>query len=455
MSTSSATLETASAAHRPGAPPSTWPDGNADSNRIKLSWLLRLHWGAIAGQSLAIAAAHWVFKIDVPLIPLFSIVALEVVANVGLEVWLGRMPKLGDGAIAAAMLFDAACLTMLLALSGGTSNPFATLYLVNIAIAAMLLDATWAWVQLGASLAMFGSLFALEHFGAFEVLSALERGELSALHAQGSWAAFVVAAAFIVYIVQQIRSALASLQVQLSHERGLSARKDKVASLATLAAGAAHELSTPLSTIAVVVNELRRTAERSGAPQSSLDDLALVREQVARCRDILHHMSASAGENAGEPFVSEPITRLIESVLAHLPGRERVDVQETVDLEGVAVHGPPRGLSRALRALLKNALQASPHDRPVLLRLSVVAGKVRAEIIDQGPGMPEDILNRAGEPFFTTKVPGEGMGLGLFLTQTLAEQLGGGLELRSTPGEGTTAILELPVVFECGSGDAR
>jgi two-component system sensor histidine kinase RegB len=454
MATSSATLETATA-HRPGAPPSTWPDGNADGNRIKLSWLLRLHWGAIAGQSLAIAAAHWVFKIDVPLLPLFSIVALEAVANVGLEIWLGRMPKLGDGAIAAAMLFDAACLTMLLALSGGTSNPFATLYLVNIAIAAMLLDANWAWVQLGASLAMFGSLFALEHFGTFEVLSALERGELSALHAQGSWAAFVVAAAFIVYIVQQVRTALANLQQQLSHERGLSARKDKVASLATLAAGAAHELSTPLSTIAVVVNELRRTAERNGAPQSSLDDLALVREQVARCRDILHHMSASAGENAGEPFVSQPITRLIESVLAHLPGRERVDVQETVDLEGVAVHGPPRGLSRALRALLKNALQASPHDRPVLLRLSVVAGKVRAEVIDQGPGMPEDILNRAGEPFFTTKVPGEGMGLGLFLTQTLAEQLGGGLELRSTPGEGTTAILELPVVFECGSGDAR
>ena len=454
MSTPSATLDTTSAAHRTGAPPGSWSDGNADGNRIKLSWLLRLHWGAIVGQSLAIAAAHWVFKIDVPLVPLFSIVALEVAANVGLEVWLGRMPK-GDGAIAAAMLFDAACLTLLLALSGGTSNPFATLYLVNIAIAAMLLDATWAWVQLGASLAMFGSLFAIEHFGGFEVLSALERGELSALHAQGSWAAFVVAAAFIVYIVQQIRSALANLQQELSHERGLSARKDKVASLATLAAGAAHELSTPLSTIAVVVNELRRTAERNGAPQSSLDDLALVREQVARCRDILHHMSAQAGENAGEPFVSQPITRLIENVLAHLPGRERVDVQETVDLEGVAVHGPARGLSRALRALLKNALQASPHDRPVLLRLSVVAGKVRAEVIDQGPGMPPDILNRAGEPFFTTKVPGEGMGLGLFLTQTLAEQLGGGLELRSTPGEGTAAILELPVVFECGSGDAR
>jgi len=108
------------------------------------------------------------------------------------------------------------------------------------------------------------------------------------------------------------------------------------------------------------------------------------------------------------------------------------------------VAGPPRGLTRALRGLLKNALQASPPGAAVILRLRIEGAYVVAEVINQGCGMPGEILSRAGEPFFTTKVPGEGMGLGLFLSQTLAEQLGGGLDLRSTPGSGTTATLRLP-----------
>ena len=422
-----------------------WPDSRADANRIRLSWLLKLRWGGAVGQTLAILAARWLVRIDLPVAILLSLVCFEVVENVLLELWMQRVRKVPHAVIAGTMFLDAAILTALLALSGGYSNPFSTIYLVNVALAVVLLDPPWAWAMLGASLVLFGSLFAVAHVPGLGPFSTLDNQDVMALHMQGMWVAFVVAAAFIVYIMQRVQISLTRAQQALAEERSLSARKDKVASLATLAAGAAHELSTPLSTIAVVVKELQRSAEKSGAPESAIQDFGLIREQVERCRDILHHMSAQAGENAGEPFVAVPLVQWVVDSLEFLPGRGRIDVQAQVDLEAYAVSGPPKSITRALRSLLKNAVQASPESSRVLLRISLEDDFVTAEVVDRGCGMPGEILSRAGEPFFTTKVPGEGMGLGLFLTQTLAEQLGGGLELRSTPGSGTTASLKIPL----------
>ena len=446
MSTPAAIVETA-AESRPAREP-IWPDARAGANHIKLSWLLRLHWGGIIGQTLAIVSARWVIDIDVPLVPLFAVVGFEVAVNVGLEVWLRRVSHVRDAVIAGTMLLDAVILTALLALSGGYTNPFSTMYLVNVAIATVLLESAWAWAMLATSLALFASLFALDHVGALHVLSSLDYGEIMSLHMQGLWVSFVVAAAFIVYIVQRVGAALTRMEQVLAAERNLSARKDKVASLATFAAGAAHELSTPLSTIAVVVKELQLSAERDSAPASAQEDLRLIRDQIARCRDILHQMSAHAGENAGEPIVVMPVSRWIEQAFQFLPERSRVDVVTGVDLAAHSIAGPPRGLTRALRGLLKNALQASPPEAHVQLRISVADDRVRAEVIDHGCGMSAEILSRATEPFFTTKEPGAGMGLGLFLTHTLADQLGGALELRSAPGQGTSATLTLPLSNE-------
>jgi two-component system sensor histidine kinase RegB len=118
------------------------------------------------------------------------------------------------------------------------------------------------------------------------------------------------------------------------------------------------------------------------------------------------------------------------------------------------VEGPPKALARALRSLLKNALQASPAGSRVDLRFQVAGAEVRVEVADRGAGIPPDVLARVGEPFFTTKMPGEGMGLGLFLTRALAEQLGGALDLESQPGKGTTARLRLPAALAFKTGAA-
>jgi two-component system sensor histidine kinase RegB len=259
------------------------------------------------------------------------------------------------------------------------------------------------------------------------------------------WVALAVSAGFIVYIVQRVTRELEEREQELAAERSLGARRDKIASLATLAAGAAHELSTPLSVIAVVTKELQRSLKENAGAQ---EDLQLIKQQLARCQDILQHMAAHAGENAGEPFVSFTLRSWADVALDGLPGRDRVRVRTDVDLGAHQVHGPAKALSRALRSLIKNALQASTDGATTVeLRFRADAEEVVVEVFDRGPGIPPEILARIGEPFFTTKVPGEGMGLGLFLTRALAEQLGGALEVESAPGKGTTARLRLPAAL--------
>ncbi|MFP2896015.1 ATP-binding protein [Corallococcus sp. 4LFB] len=410
--------------------------------RINLVWLLRLRWGVLVGQAVLVAVAAWGLKLALPVPALVALLGVEAVTNAAVRAGLTRARPVAEAAIFGLMLWDTLVLTGLLALSGGTHNPFTALYLVNVALGTVLLPPRRTWAMLGFTLVAFGSLFVLQDV----TLPGLERpdhAELMRLHLSGMWVAFAVAAGFIVYFIQRVTRALARREQELEQAR---ARQEKVASLATLAAGAAHELSTPLSTIAVVAKELERALAASQTSDSVREDLKLIRQQVDRCRDVLVQMSADAGQTTGEPFQPIPLERLVEETLSELSGRERVRVEVPEALKKQEVHGPPRALARVLRGLVKNALQATPVGSGVELRVVAEGKGARLEVSDEGQGMPEAVLARAGEPFFTTKAPGEGMGLGLFLARSLAEQLGGSLELRSKAGEGTTARLSLPGV---------
>jgi two-component system sensor histidine kinase RegB len=350
----------------------------------------------------------------------------------------------GDGVIAAVMFLDIAGLTVLLDLTGGASNPFSTIYLVNVALAAVLLP-RWAWALMAASLGGFVGLHIHEAMvgPAHHVHSHMAGPSLVAAHLRGMWLSFALAAVFIVYFVRRVSRALAEREGELQKTRVQATRREKLASLATLAAGAAHELATPLGTIAIVAKELEHSLAASASDEVRRD-LQLVREQVARCRMILDHMSAHAGANVGEPLTPFHVNRWLELALDGLAGRERVDVDAADGAAEAEIVGPSRALSDALRGMLRNALQASPPEARVTLQCTVGRGRVRATVIDRGRGIPPDVLERVGEPFFTTKSPGQGMGLGLFLTRTLAEHLDGEFQIASRPGEGTQAWIELP-----------
>jgi two-component system sensor histidine kinase RegB len=415
-----------------------------ERGRLNLSWLVQLHWWAILGQVLIVAGAQVLTHIDLPVPTLLALVVLEAAGNLVLGAWAKRA-RVTDPAIAAVMLVDAVVLTVLLDLTGGAANPFSTLYLVNVALAAVLLPSAWAWALMGVTIVSFASLFLHEASStpAHHVVMHMDPGARMDAHLQGMWIAFALAAVFIVFFVRRVGNALREREQELQLARAQAERREKLASLATLAAGAAHELSTPLSTIAVVAKELQRSLSGSVSPEVR-SDLDLVRDQVGRCREILDRMSANAGEYVGERFARFTVREWVESALDGLRGAERVAVERGAGADAAELIGPPRALGDALRGLVKNALQASSAAAPIRLRTEARGGRVRVTVVDRGGGMPADVLARVGEPFFTTKGPGEGMGLGLFLTRALAEQLGGELEITSAPGAGTEAHLELP-----------
>jgi two-component system sensor histidine kinase RegB len=336
---------------------------------------------------------------------------------------------------------------VLLDLSGGPFNPFSALYLVHIALAAVVLRAGWTWALAGLAIACFGVLF-VDHLwfptGGEPAQHPQHHIHDVRMHLEGMWAAFALAAGFIVYFVQRVTRALAAREAELVTARAASARHEKLTALATLAAGAAHELSTPLSTIAVAARELERHLSRIEAGASSLEDARLIREQVARCRDILSQMASGAGAWHGESIVELAPAALVEEALEGLPGRERVRVEVDGRAREERELVPAHAFARAIRGVVKNALQASAPGAEVRLGLAREAEAWRLSVVDSGAGMPAEVLARAGEPFFTTKAPGEGMGLGLFLTRAVLDQLGGRLVLDSAPSRGTTVVLTWP-----------
>ncbi len=420
-------------------------DALAEGGRLKLSWLVQLHWWAILGQVLIVGLAEIWTEFDLPVPHIMALLTAEVIGNLVLRSW-ARTAHVTESMMATVMVLDAAVLTLLLDLTGGASNPYSTLYLVNVALAAVLLPGRWSWVLMAVTLAGFAWLFLHELMtgSAHHVRFGMSPEQVLVAHVRASWVALALAAIFIVYFVRRVALALADRERELQHTRAKAERREKLASLATLAAGAAHELSTPLSTITVVAKELQRNLT-AAVSDDVARDLKLIRDQVARCREILDRMAGHAGEQVGEPLRSQAVAEWVAAAFDGLQGRERVLQERAPGIDGVPLVGPPRALADALRGLLKNALQASDTASTVTLRLeSTVRGLVRATVIDQGRGMSPEVLARVGEPFFTTKVPGEGMGLGLFLTRALAEQLGGELHITSSPEHGTEARLELP-----------
>jgi len=373
------------------------------------------------------------------LAPLFAI----LVSNVALG-WSYRISApFREKTLGAIFTLDTLCLTIILGLTGGPMNPFSLLYLVQITLSAVVLNKLWTLALGILSTACFGLLFWFHvPLPILETHQHTQQG-LSP-HLTGMWLAFMIAAALITFFTGKISDALRRREQEVLELKDQVAKHERLASLVTLAAGAAHELGTPLGTIAVVARELERYASSASADEAVVEDARLIRSEVERCRLILERMSVQGAEPMGETPRQVAIADLLNRVRDQFPNPQRnhisIDAHPTV-----YVIVPQQATIQSVSALVQNALDASNENRPVKVSASQSGPRVRILIADEGSGMTETVLRRIGEPFFTTKEPGKGMGLGTFLVRTFAERLGGSLSFDSVAGRGTTVTLELPV----------
>jgi len=413
-----------------------------DARRLRLDTLVRLRWLAVAGQSAAVAIVHFGLSFPLPFGLCFFVIAVSGAVNAVLSIRYPASHRLGDDAATLLLGFDILQLAALLYLTGGLQNPFAVLFLAPVLISATALPPERTLV--------LGFLA----IGCATLLTIVKRpvpwfaGEqlnLPFLYVTGIWTALLLGAAFTgVYAwrvaeeARQLAQALAATELVLAREQHLS-------QLDGLAAAAAHELGTPLATIALVAKELDLQEPKDPA---MAEDIKLLREQVERCRGILAKLT-SLGDEQSEILDTMKLGHLIEELAA--PHRA-FDVAIEVDTRGEGPEPTCRrnpGLLYGLANLLDNAVDFA--SRKVAIDASWTSDQVRIEIRDDGPGFAPEVLLRVGEPYVTTRGAGQrgrdgdasGLGLGLFIAKTLIERSGAQISFTNAQAPRKGAIVRI------------
>mgnify|MGYP001041972790 CR=1 FL=1 len=437
--------------------PSSHPEQEAAS-RIAFRWLLHLRWGAVACQAILILAVHLLFAITLPFGILALIIAFEALSNLVFG-YLKKWTVIPAWLIILVMFLDITLLTALLASTGGPMNPFTFLYLLHIVLGAILLPPRWTWALTLYTIACYAGFFFVPGSRFFPTGAGLLNQQAAChspspsgasfepshliIHLQGMWVAFAITAMFIVFFVVKIQKALERHQETLANLQEERVKSEKLAALATLSAGAAHELSTPLATIAVASGEMLHFLRSHEANPDLLEDAGLIRTQVEKCKEILHQMAMDAGEPLGEVDEEYAVQELLDLTTKLFPPqvKERICIHN--ESRNLNVKVPPNTFCRTLKGLIKNGLDATEPASPVSLTCWHDDEFLFFRVTDRGKGMEPETLAKATEPFFTSKEPGKGMGLGLFLARSVAERYGGKLHLESEPAAGTQVTLSL------------
>jgi len=422
------------------SPARALPADESSQDEIALGWLVMVRWAGLAAGAGAIFAGWRGFGVSTSLLAPALFLAAWALSNAWLAYRLRRPPAprlaLGGWLVSA----DVVALSGLLLDSGGILNPASIFYLVDIVLAALVLGRGWSWAVTSLSIAGYGVLYLVP---SPQLRAARMMHPEIAMHVEGMWLAFGATSLIVALLVTRLATLVERRDRALMALRERRDRDAHLVSLATLAAGAAHELSTPLGTIAVAARELERSLEGTAGAAGRHEDVRLIRAEIDRCKRVLQDMAGRSGEPTGEAPTPRSLASLEADLLAHLSADERSRLDLSLP-SAVITRWPMGAVSRALANLVRNGIQASPADGRVSLMASTEGDRVIVTVVDRGTGMPPAVRTRAGEPFFTTRAEGAGMGLGLFVTLSTIDQLGGTMHVSSSEGEGTTVTITLP-----------
>ncbi len=414
------------------------PEETARHNYYRL-FMLRNAEIVLIALGLAIATRY--FRQELPLPPLLF--TLSLIAGLNVYTWLRLRSghHYGNGEIFIIMLLDVAGLTAIFCYTGGASNPFVWFYLLPLMIAATILPRWHTWIMATITVLSYSALFLIA------VPASGEHAHFPAagfrMHVFGMWLGFVMSAGFVAVIIVDMAYRLRERDHRLAEAREQALKNERLVALGTLAAGTAHELGTPLGTMAILAAELQ--LEYTGEDNSDLHNkLCILQTQIGRCKEALSSLSSSAGagrvESGHRMRVGNYLDRVVTEWREHHPDAEiTLHIEDNQPDAGIIAE---RTLTQALNNVLNNAADASPEH--VTLNAAWTGTELALTVSDRGPGLSEEIAGQLGTQPVSTKQ--EGLGVGLLLSRATIERLGGLLTIGNRDQGGTLITIRLPLL---------
>lgn len=415
------------------------PLDDATTGFKNMQQLIQLRWIAAVGQVLTIGVVYYGLGVPLPVDQMLPVLGCLVAFNGLSLLYWNRYREVGNAELLLALLVDVSILTAQLYLSGGASNPFALLYLLQIILGAMLLEAWSTWVIVAVTAACFVGLALFSR--PLPLPLDLDRG-LASRYVQGMLVCFVVNAALLVFFITRIGRNLRERDARLAGLRQRAAEEEHIVRMGLLASGAAHELGTPLATLAVILGDWRRMPVFQ-ADVELLQEVDEMQTQVQRCKSIVSGILLSAGEARGESSARTTVRTFLDELAADwratrtAPGFHYVN-RFGDDMPMVS----DAALQQMICNLLDNALEATP--RHLSLDVAREDGVLVLTVSDDGPGFTPAMLAQLGKPYQSTKGR-PGSGLGLFLVVNVARTVGGSVMARNREEGGAVVTIRLPL----------
>ena len=394
----------------------------------------------LIGIGLGIGIAITIFKLELPLKPLLLILGLITALNIATWFRLKTGRRVHDKEIFFQMLLDVAGLTGVFFYTGGAANPFVWFYLLPLMIAATILPRAHTWIMSAVTVLCYSALFLIEAPGVSEHAPHANGFQM---HVFGMWLGFVMSAGFVAVIIVGMAHSLRERDKKLAEAREHALQNERLVALATLATGAAHELGTPLGTMAILTADLEQ--EYTDPAHTDLHrKLGILRKEIDRCKETLSVITASAGAGRAESGRPMQIRQYLEAVIKEWQ-KQRPGAMLRADISAAAGRAEiiaERTLSQALVNILNNAADASPDD--VSLTATWTSTELNLKISDRGPGLSHDVHEQLGKTPVTTKT--EGLGVGLYLAYATIQRLGGNLSISNRKQGGTILHVTLPLL---------
>jgi two-component system sensor histidine kinase RegB len=401
--------------------------------------LVQLRWMAVLGQLLTVLVTHYGFGVELPLQTMYTVLAGLVVFNGLAELGLRIRRRIRPIELFVGLLVDMGTLTVQLYLSGGATNPFVFLYLLQVGLAAVLMASSYAWVLLGVATACF--LWLAEAGKPLDLPQDYQLG-LHSYYVQGMLICFVLNAVLLVVFVNRINRTHREHDARLAALRQRAAEEDHILRMGLLASGAAHELGTPLATIDVILGDWRHMPILTADPDFA-EEIGEMRAQIKRCKEIVSGILMSAGETRGESSGETTVCEFFNDLVDEWRSTRKVVELSFQNHFGDDLEiATDTVLKQTICNLLDNALEASPDW--VALDVSRQEEILVVRVVDRGPGFAREVFDRLGQPYQSTKGR-PGSGLGLFLVFNVARILGGQVSASNRQEGGAEISLRLPL----------